>query len=52
MNRKTIVLIGVLAATLPAAAQTQPPSGKGLAATLNVYVFPNKGQSATAAGKS
>jgi len=47
MMRRTFVLIGLFAVALPAAAQTQPPSGKGLAATLNVYVFPNKGQSAS-----
>jgi outer membrane protein with glycine zipper len=40
--------IAVAAAALlfvPALAQTQPPSGKTLAATMNVYAFPNKGQS-------
>jgi hypothetical protein len=46
MTRRTIGIFGLLLAVLPAAAQTQPPSGKTLAATLNVYVFPNKGQSA------
>jgi hypothetical protein len=46
MMRRTLGLVGLLAVALPASAQTpvQPASGKSLASTLNVYVFPNKGQ--------
>jgi hypothetical protein len=46
MMRRTVVLVGLFAIALPATAQgtVQPASGKSLAATLNVYVFPNKGQ--------
>jgi len=49
MMRRTLGLVGLLAVTLPATAQAppatvQPASGKSLASTLNVYVFPNKGQ--------
>ena len=44
MMRHTLVLFGLLATALPASAQVQPASGKSLASTLNVYVFPNKGQ--------
>jgi hypothetical protein len=34
------------AAAAPAWGQTPPPSGKTLAATMNVYAFPNAGQTA------
>ena len=46
MMRRTLGLVGLLAIALPASAQAavQPASGKSLAATLNVYVFPSKGQ--------
>ena len=49
MMRPTLGLVGLLAFILPAAAHAQtaavqPSGGKSLASTLNVYVFPNKGQ--------
>jgi len=47
--RRSIMLIltmGLAAATAPAVAQTQPASGKTLAATMNVYAFPQDGQAA------
>ena len=48
MRRITLLGIGIAVAagwTAPASAQTAPPSGqKSLAATMNVYVFPNAGQ--------
>lgn len=49
MTRRNLGLVGLLAMALPVGAQAQsaavqPASGKSLASTLNVYVFPNKGQ--------
>ena len=44
---KKIVIVAVLALLVPqlsTRAQTQPPSSKTLAATMNVYVFPTDGQ--------
>jgi hypothetical protein len=42
----TAVLILLVAAGMLVLAQTQPASGKTLAATMNVYVFPTQGQNA------
>ncbi len=49
MMRRTLCLVGLLALALPATVQAQsaavqPASGKTLASTLSVYVFPSKGQ--------
>ena len=47
MMLRTLGLVGLLTLALPASAQApavQPASGKSLASTLNVYVFPSKGQ--------
>jgi hypothetical protein len=41
----------VLAAHVAAPAQTQAPQQNSLSATMNVYVFPSKGQSASAQSK-
>ena len=41
-----ILIMGLAAAIAPAVAQTQPASGKTLAATMNIYAFPNAGQTA------
>lgn len=38
------LLIGLVAFGIPAIAVAQSPAAKTLAATMNVYVFPNKGQ--------
>ena len=48
MNTRNVLIIGLalLAATV-AAAQTPPAQQKSLAATINVYVFPSEGQSAS-----
>ena len=51
--RRAIIALTVagLVASPASVAQTQPPSGKTLAATMNVYVFPQQGQDATQQGK-
>ena len=40
------LLIGLVALGIPAVAAAQSPAAKTLAATMNVYVFPTKGQPA------
>jgi len=39
-------LVGLVVGSLPASTQVAPPTGKSLAATMSVYVFPGQGQSA------
>src|SRR5262252_1103522 len=46
MQKKAWVIVGCLLGAGSAYAQTQPPSGKTLAATMNVYAFPQAGQAA------
>jgi hypothetical protein len=46
MRTKCLALLGLSIVASNSYAQTAPPSGKSLAATINVYVFPNNGQSA------
>src|SRR5262252_10882346 len=46
MQKKAWVIVGCLLGAGSAYAQTQPPSGKTLAATMNVYAFPQAGQKA------
>jgi hypothetical protein len=46
MRVARLVLIGCLLSAGAAYAQTAPPSGKTLAASMNVYVFPTQGQPA------
>ncbi|MGE5276356.1 MAG: glycine zipper family protein [Acidobacteriota bacterium] len=47
----SIAALIVLAAQVATQAQTQPAQPKSLSATMNVYVFPSKGQSASAQSK-
>jgi hypothetical protein len=46
MRPKPWVIVGCLLCAGSAYAQTQPPSGKTLAATMNVYAFPQASQNA------
>jgi hypothetical protein len=46
MRATACVIVGCLFGAGGAYAQTQPPSGKTLAATMNVYAFPQAGQNA------
>ena len=50
MRTSHTAMLGLLALASAAGAQA-PPSGKTLAATINVYVFPNNGQDASQQSK-
>lgn len=46
MRKSHVAMLGLFALASPAGAQA-PPSGKTLASTINVYVFPSDGQDAS-----
>ena len=46
MRTATLAIVGCVLGASVAYAQTQPASGKTLAATMNVYAFPQAGQAA------
>jgi hypothetical protein len=50
MEKSHVVMLGLFALASSAAAQA-PPSGKTLASTINVYVFPNNGQASSQQSK-
>ena len=50
MRKSHAAMLGLLVLASAAGAQA-PPSGKTLAATINVYVFPNNGQNASQQSK-
>jgi hypothetical protein len=46
MRKTTLIAVVIIACAGVSLAQTQPAQQKSLAATMNVYVFPTKGQTA------
>ena len=46
MRKTALTVVVIIACAAVSLAQTQPAQQKSLAATMNVYVFPTKGQTA------